>query len=69
MHTRLHTCREHGRTPAPWPAIREKRAVGLGVPWYGMAVAWTAVVLQACVGMWPDTRLDRITSHLSQPPT
>jgi hypothetical protein len=51
------------------PVIRDTRAVGLGVPWYGVAVAWKAVLPQACVGPHADTRLDRITSDPSQPPT
>jgi hypothetical protein len=54
---------------ASWPAIRDTRAVGLGVPWYGVAFAWTAVLPQACVGSYADTRLDGITSDPSQPPT
>jgi hypothetical protein len=52
-----------------WPAIRDTRAVGLGIPWSGVAVAWTAVWTQAWVGPQADTRLDRITSDPLQPLT
>jgi hypothetical protein len=51
------------------PNLPGKRAVGPGVLWYDVAVAWRAMLPQVCVGMWPDLRLHRITAYPSQPAT
>jgi hypothetical protein len=55
--TGLRTCSESRRKHASWPVIRNKRAVGFGFPWYGVAVAWTAVWAQACIAPHADSAL------------